>query len=83
MLSTETLGNTTDFQAIPGCGLVCNVNNVEHLLSNKLSDVEIMNRRNSSSSYKVVIDSIPDNVIPLDSDSKFRVKLKLLYLKND
>ena len=58
MLSTESLGKANDFKAVPGCGLICRVTNLEQLLSNKLSDVDIMNKRNSTSSFKVVVDGL-------------------------
>ena len=68
MLSTESLGKASDFKAIPGCGLICRVTNLEQLLSNKLSDVEIMNKRNSTSSFKVVVDGMvrDEELISLD-----------------
>ncbi|XP_053312296.1 copper-transporting ATPase 2 [Spea bombifrons] len=31
-LGTETLGHCTDFQAVPGCGISCKVNNIESVL---------------------------------------------------
>ena len=49
-LQTEAFGKATDFQAVPGCGLKCTVMNIEFLVHNNLSDTEIMNRRNSTSS---------------------------------
>ena len=58
LLSTELLAKVAEFQAVPGCGLKCNVTQVESLMRNSLSDVEIMNRRNSASSFKVSIDGI-------------------------
>ena len=65
-LATETLGKTKDFQAVPGCGLVCHVSNVEQLITSSMSDLEIMNRRNSTSSFKVMVDGIEaDQLIPL------------------
>lgn len=32
-LGTETLGYSTDFQAVPGCGISCKVSNVESILA--------------------------------------------------
>lgn len=54
MLNVEQLGKVTDFSAVPGCGLKCNVSNVESVVDGDL-DVEMMNRRNSALSAKAVI----------------------------
>ncbi|EDM08983.1 ATPase, Cu++ transporting, beta polypeptide, isoform CRA_b [Rattus norvegicus] len=34
-LGTETLGYSTDFQAVPGCGISCKVSNVESILAHR------------------------------------------------
>uniref|UniRef100_A0A8C2X6M5 P-type Cu(+) transporter n=1 Tax=Cyclopterus lumpus TaxID=8103 RepID=A0A8C2X6M5_CYCLU len=39
-LSTESLGACTDFQAVPGCGIRCQVSNTETLL--KQSDISLL-----------------------------------------
>ncbi|XP_074651916.1 copper-transporting ATPase 1-like [Tubulanus polymorphus] len=46
-LNVETLGKTSDFTAIPGCGLKCTVSNIEKILSSKDLD-EIKNPQNLS-----------------------------------
>ncbi|XP_053734827.1 copper-transporting ATPase 1 [Synchiropus splendidus] len=46
-LSTESLGTCTDFQAVPGCGIKCQVSNTETLLKQADSDSEDSNQRNS------------------------------------
>ncbi|XP_017567032.1 copper-transporting ATPase 1 [Pygocentrus nattereri] len=45
-LDTESLGTCTDFQAVPGCGIRCQVSNTENLLKREDSDGE-ENQRNS------------------------------------
>lgn len=46
-LGTESLGTCTDFQAVPGCGIRCQVSNTEALLKQADSDSEDNNQRNS------------------------------------
>ncbi|CAK6956485.1 copper-transporting ATPase 1 [Scomber scombrus] len=46
-LGTESLGSCTDFQAVPGCGIRCQVSNTEALLKQADSDTEDNNQRNS------------------------------------
>ncbi|XP_030594529.1 copper-transporting ATPase 1 [Archocentrus centrarchus] len=46
-LGTESLGTCTDFQAVPGCGIRCQVSNTESLLKQADSDSEDNNQRNS------------------------------------
>lgn len=46
-LGTESLGTCTDFQAVPGCGIRCQVSNTETLLKQMDSDSEDNNQRNS------------------------------------
>lgn len=46
-LGTESLGTCTDFQAVPGCGIRCQVSNTESLLKQADSDSEDYNQRNS------------------------------------
>ncbi|XP_071773088.2 copper-transporting ATPase 1 [Centroberyx gerrardi] len=45
-LGTEALGACTDFQAVPGCGIRCQVSNTETLLRQEDSDSEDNNQRN-------------------------------------
>ncbi|KAM3866570.1 copper-transporting ATPase 1 [Diretmus argenteus] len=45
-LGTESLGACTDFQAVPGCGIRCQVSNTEALLRQEDSDNEDNNQRN-------------------------------------
>lgn len=69
ILCLEVLGKATDFQAVPGCGLKCKVTNIEQILDLTLDDVDILNRRNSTSSFKVTIDKIgkeQEEFIPMD-----------------
>lgn len=46
-LCIESLGTCTDFQAVPGCGIRCQVSNTESLLRQTDSDSEDNNQRNS------------------------------------
>lgn len=46
-LGTESLGTCTNFQAVPGCGVSCQVSNTEMLLKQADSDSEDTNQRNS------------------------------------
>uniref|UniRef100_A0A4W5KB19 Uncharacterized protein n=1 Tax=Hucho hucho TaxID=62062 RepID=A0A4W5KB19_9TELE len=48
-LGTESLGACTDFQAVPGCGIRCQVSNTETLLRQHQedSDSDDNNQRNS------------------------------------
>ncbi|WAQ98476.1 ATP7A-like protein [Mya arenaria] len=61
-LKTENLGKTSDFQAVPGCGLKCSVSNLEPIFS--AIDFEgINNRKNINGSLRVKIDNVLfDNV---------------------
>uniref|UniRef100_A0A673BXI8 P-type Cu(+) transporter n=1 Tax=Sphaeramia orbicularis TaxID=375764 RepID=A0A673BXI8_9TELE len=57
-LGTESLGTCTDFQAVPGCGIRCQVSNTESLLKQADSDSEDNNQRNSlvqTATYVVLI----------------------------
>uniref|UniRef100_A0A8C9XTU5 P-type Cu(+) transporter n=1 Tax=Sander lucioperca TaxID=283035 RepID=A0A8C9XTU5_SANLU len=46
-LGTESLGTCTDFQAVPGCGIRCQVSNTETLLKQADSDSEDNDQHNS------------------------------------
>ena len=48
MLNTDQLGRVSDFLAVPGCGLKCNVSQVETLLNGDVTDVQIMNSRSDN-----------------------------------
>ena len=48
MLNAEQLGRVSDFMAVPGCGLKCNVSQIETLLNGDVTDVQIMNIRNEN-----------------------------------
>ncbi|XP_038556259.1 copper-transporting ATPase 1 [Micropterus salmoides] len=69
-LGTEALGTCTDFQAVPGCGIRCQVSNTETLLREGDSDSEDNNQRNnvlvqisdtrmSTSSHPLIMDPQP------------------------
>lgn len=56
-LKVDSLGKTSDFQAVPGCGLKCTVSNLEAVLSTL--DVEgVKNRKNQMGSLRVKIDQV-------------------------
>lgn len=68
-LGTESLGTCTDFQAVPGCGIKCQVSNTESLLKREDSDceenernailVQISDPRASSNSHPLIMDPEP------------------------
>lgn len=68
-LGTELLGTCTDFQAVPGCGIRCQVSNMESLLKREDSDgeenernailVQISDPRASSNSHPLIMDPEP------------------------
>ncbi|XP_067375194.1 copper-transporting ATPase 1 isoform X2 [Channa argus] len=73
-LGTESLGTCTDFQAVPGCGIRCQVSNTETLLKQADSDSEDNNQRNSilvqisdtritASSHPLIMDPQPLSLI--------------------
>ncbi|XP_031713671.1 copper-transporting ATPase 1 [Anarrhichthys ocellatus] len=73
-LSTESLGACTDFQAVPGCGIRCQVSNTEALLRQADSDSEDDNQRNSvlvqisdtgisTSSHPLIMDPEPLSLV--------------------
>ena len=57
-LKSATLGKVTNFQAIPGCGLICQVTNVYNLVDGSSSQVDLMNMRNAVDEYTVTIDGV-------------------------
>lgn len=74
-LGTEALGACTDFQAVPGCGIRCQVSNTETLLKQADSDSEDNNQRNSvlvqisdtrtsASSHPLIMDPQPLSHVP-------------------
>uniref|UniRef100_A0A8D3DYV4 P-type Cu(+) transporter n=1 Tax=Scophthalmus maximus TaxID=52904 RepID=A0A8D3DYV4_SCOMX len=74
-LGTESLGTCTNFQAVPGCGIRCQVRNTETLLKQADSDSEDNNQRNSilvqisdtrttSSSHPLIMDPQPLSLVP-------------------
>ncbi|XP_024139718.1 copper-transporting ATPase 1 [Oryzias melastigma] len=76
-LGTESLGTCTDFQAVPGCGVRCQVSNTETVLKQGDSDSEDNNHRNSvlvqisdtrtsSSSHPLIMDPQPLSSVPTD-----------------
>ncbi|KAM7417811.1 hypothetical protein PAMA_017452 [Pampus argenteus] len=73
-LGTESLGTCTDFQAVPGCGVRCQVSNTETLLKQADSDSEDNNQRNSvlvqisdtrmsASSHPLIMDPQPLSLV--------------------
>lgn len=69
-LGTESLGTCTDFQAVPGCGIRCQVSNTEMLSKHTESDTDDNNQRNSmlvqfsdtvtsTSSHSLIMDPRP------------------------
>lgn len=73
-LGTESLGTCTDFQAVPGCGIRCQVSNTEALLKQADSDSEDNNQRNSvlvqisdtrmsTSSHPLIMDPQPLSLV--------------------
>ncbi|KAF4081055.1 hypothetical protein AMELA_G00157060 [Ameiurus melas] len=68
-LRTESLGTCTDFQAVPGCGIRCQVSNMESLLKREDSDgeenernailIQISDPRASSNSHPLIMDPEP------------------------
>ena len=57
-LGSDACGKVCDFEAAPGCGLSCTVSELEPLLNQGLSNVEIMNRRNSATSTRSLMATI-------------------------
>lgn len=53
MLDTDHLARVSDFVAVPGCGLKCNVSQIEMLLDGSISDIQIINTRNLDITYQV------------------------------
>ncbi|XP_019958417.2 copper-transporting ATPase 1 [Paralichthys olivaceus] len=73
-LGTESLGTCTNFQAVPGCGISCQVSNTETLLKQADSDSEDNNQRNSvlvqisdtrttTSSHPLIMDPQPLSLV--------------------
>ena len=56
----------SDFEATPGCGLKCTVSELEPLLEQGVSNVDIINRRNSATSTKSLMATI-EGVAPSQS----------------
>uniref|UniRef100_A0AAR2KJL2 P-type Cu(+) transporter n=1 Tax=Pygocentrus nattereri TaxID=42514 RepID=A0AAR2KJL2_PYGNA len=54
-LDTESLGTCTDFQAVPGCGIRCQVSNTENLLKREDSDGEENQPLVQAASHTVLI----------------------------
>ncbi|KAG7518611.1 copper-transporting ATPase 1 [Solea senegalensis] len=74
-LGTESLGTCTGFQAVPGCGIRCQVSNTETLLKQTDSDSEDNNQRNSilvqisdtrmtTNSHPLIMDPQPLSSVP-------------------
>ncbi|XP_038155049.1 copper-transporting ATPase 1 [Cyprinodon tularosa] len=66
-LGTESLGTCTDFQAVPGCGIRCQVSNTEYLLKQADSDSEDSNQR-SGALVQISDTRLPANSHPLTMD---------------
>ncbi|XP_014901034.1 copper-transporting ATPase 1 [Poecilia latipinna] len=66
-LGTESLGTCVDFQAVPGCGVRCQVSNTESLLKQADSDSEDNNQR-SSILVQISDTRTPDSSHPLTMD---------------
>jgi Cu+-exporting ATPase len=65
VLETDSVGKATDFQAIPGCGLKCKVSHVQGMITPTITDVNLLNRRNSESSFNVAIEGVTTDTTSL------------------
>ena len=52
------MGKTVGFEAVPGCGLICQVTNADALVDSGSPQVDIMNMRNAGDEYTVTIDAV-------------------------
>ncbi|XP_030622832.1 copper-transporting ATPase 1 [Chanos chanos] len=72
-LATESLGACSDFQAVPGCGIKCQVSNLENLVRHEDSDseenqrnavlIQISDTRTSSNSHPLIMDPQPLSLV--------------------
>lgn len=63
-LGTETLGQCSNFKAVPGYGLTCTVSGIEHLLIDHDTMVEDKNKKNVVvKADGVVIDQYSTNLV--------------------
>jgi len=73
MLNTDQLARVSDFVAVPGCGLKCDVSQIETLLSGSTTDVrQFMSTHNSTASFNVTC-KVRDVVMqmPAATESQF------------
>ncbi len=54
----DTLGKTTAFEAVPGCGLSCEVSHVDGLINVDSSDADFLNILNAAEDSAVKIDGV-------------------------
>ena len=67
-LGAETLGQCSNFKAVPGYGLTCTVSGIDHLLAEHSTMVEDKNRRNVVVKVeKVVVDETSDEFVDVRS----------------
>lgn len=94
LLETDTFGRSSDFQAIPGCGIKVSVSNIQNTLKSAEQTEKMVNFKNayngrvfpSSTTTTVMIDGITfEEVIPqLNQSQKNTIELQqLLQLDED
>jgi len=73
MLNTDQLARVSDFVAVPGCGLKCDVSQIETLLSGSTTDVrQLMSTHNSTASFNVTYKARDEVMqMPAATESQF------------
>ena len=76
-LAVELMGKTTDFKAVPGCGLKCKVTGIESLLLDVDMD-GVKNRRNRQGSLKLRVDTMSGTSVSNDLRQALKIGGKLM-----
>jgi len=66
MLNTDQLGRVSDFAAVPGCGLKCNVSHVESLVDGNVTDDDTTNADGSNAGTLVTPGDAADTLASTD-----------------
>lgn len=87
MLEVDVFGKTTDFQAVPGCGIKVTVSNFDNALKHGVQTDKMINYINSYQTNSEVVNvngvTVEEIIPPMSQSQRNAIELKQLLLIDD